>query len=156
MIFCDLELESSRFTCPSFTIPMGSSFVFNLHSLELFIRFCFWYYQHPENLFRKKNEALYREGHIRSISDMNMIDRFAKTIKAPYISEVRDGVLIDPNLGIPQGFILENGYKKIKFLWGKPYGMLENGTVVRFLTLHCWGKMKVRMSWFLSESEKSL
>lgn len=156
LVFADLEKEAERWRGCDFTMPMGSSFFFNARALELFVRFCFWYFRHKNNSLRKSFETDYSAGRMTAISDMPLAERFSRVIKAPWTTQAELEVQVDPNLALIHTHQSKDGLKRIYFVQGRPFGVTLDGRLVRFICLHCWGKAKHLMRDYLRQSKESL
>lgn len=155
LVMGNLGEESVYFRPCDFTMPLGSSFIFNVDKLGEFCEFILKHYREP-NEFRTQLEADYEAKRISAISDMQLIDHFCRGCQTIDASHYLRNPIIDANLALVNEFTSCEGYKRVQFLYGKPYGKRLDGTIVRFLALHCWGKAKARMAWYFNESLKSL
>lgn len=156
LVFDDLELASKQWEGCQLTMPMGSSFIYDVRALELFVRFFMWYYQKPNSRLRLQLEQEYIEGKRSSISDMTLADSFLKVIKTKDAADWTQNIIVDPNIALINNYHSRDGQKRIYWILGRPYCVTEDNRIVRMVSVHCWGKAKTHMRQFLDEAYASL
>lgn len=129
-------------------------------ALDMYCRFLEDAYATPEN--RQKLRQYYQEmlaaGTVGGICDMT----FWKMLRQQFPDHVFDLLSVkseeschDRNIELPEGLEMEDGIKKIRWHSGKPYGYREDGTEIRFKSLHMHGKGKHLVDTFFTNWQHS-
>ena len=151
----DVQPETLQWGLTVLVKSPHTNFINNSNLLEAFCGFVTYHYATAEG--KALLQQYYKEhtdihGQVGGISDMTFFMKFREKYpdQVGDLSVPRNGAVYDITIDTPQGFITENGYKKIERRGNIPYGTrTADGNTIRFNTLHFQGKSKKLMPLFV-------
>ena len=143
---------------------MGNHSIFSKKALEQFCHFIQTAYldrkEHYSAVYNRLIEAKENTRILEGISDMSLLGDFFKTSQEEGQLVLINSFdrtqppLIDNNIILSQGYVLDNKGKKITIKEGIPYAeRLSDGVLVPFASLHFQSDSKIRMLDFLHARE---
>ena len=162
MIYCNLTEYNQRYLdgCDvTVCLKQGPQFTFiTSEALNRFCEFIMAHYTQKDGF--KKLQAYYNDRIQKrlygGVSDMVLLEWFAKANRSIDTKVVRDGAMFDNLFRKSEGYMMDGRHKKAELEDGKYYGYALNGERVRFLGLHFQGRTKWIMHRYYTGNPKNV
>lgn len=151
LLFAKIDEVFSKFVGFDFTISkkLGPQCCYfsSIDKLKFFCDFITKLYSHPDYVgrFEKKHQYHLKNNLPGGVCDMTAFWEYNMDFpnKAKELFTLENNETFDDRINEPDGYVMENGRKKIHFENGIPFGTLEsNGAKIKFNTLHFQGDAK--------------